>query len=392
LKNKLKIGFFLSIKPYAGGMFQYTQSILDALLSLNNQHFDIIIVYQDDRWREILAKRGVQVKKLSSLAFGLLISDALLFLRTPRSVAKKINVNMNPLVKDLMSYKCDAWIFSAQESLTYQVPFKTIAAIHDLMHRYEKSFPEASSLLRYPIRDFRFKNITQNSEIILVDSFLGRDQVIESYAIPKKKISVLPYVYPQYLKQPYDSGALNQHYKLPKKFIFYPAQFWPHKNHLNLIKALSIALEKCPEMYLVLTGSKSRNYKNIISLIDKLNLKDRVRILGYVPDANMAFLYHHARAMIMPTFFGPTNIPPLEALSCGCPVLVSNVYAMPEQLGKAALYFDPTSPNSIADAIKKIWSNDRLHKTYKVRAIQYTKKNDQSRFNQIFKNILTKLM
>jgi glycosyltransferase involved in cell wall biosynthesis len=260
------------------------------------------------------------------------------------------------------------------------------------MHRYEKSFPEANSLLRYPIRDFRFKNIAQNSELILVDSFLGGDQVIESYGVPKKNISVLPYVYPQYLKEPYSSNKLNQLYKLPKKFIFYPAQFWLHKNHLNLIKAVSIALKKYPDIYLVLTGSKSRNYKNIISLIDKLNLKDRVRILGYVPDANMAFLYHHARAMIMPTFFGPTNIPPLEALSCGCPVLVSNVYAMPKQLGNAALYFEPTSPKSIADAIKKIWSNDRLHKTYKVRAIQYTKKNDQSRFNQIFKNILTKLM
>jgi hypothetical protein len=64
---------------------------------------------------------------------------------------------------------------------------------------------------------------------------------------------------------------------------------------------------------------------------------------------------------------------------------------MPEQLGNAALYFEPSSPDSIANTIKKIWSNDHLHKTYKNRAIQYTKKNNQSLFNQRFKSILTRL-
>jgi glycosyltransferase involved in cell wall biosynthesis len=391
LKNKLKIGFFLGVEPYAGGMFQYAQFMLDALLSLNKQHFDVTIAYHDDRWRNILVKQGVQGKKLSFVAFGLFISDALLLLRIPRFIAKKINACINPLVKNLMSYKCDAWIFPAQESLSYQVPFRVVAAIHDLMHRYEKSFPEASSLLRYPIRDFRFKNIAQNSDIILVDSLLGGDHVEESYLIPKKKISVLPYTYPQYLKEAFDNNKLSQYYKLPKKFIFYPAQFWPHKNHLNLIRALSISLKKYPDIYLVLTGSKNRNYKNINKLIESLNLKERVVILGHVPDKNMAFLYRHARAMIMPTFFGPTNIPPIEALSCGCPALVSHVYGMPEQLGNAALYFEPSSPDSIANTIKKIWSNDHLHKTYKNRAIQYTKKNNQSLFNQRFKSILTRL-
>ncbi len=391
MKNKLKIGFFLGVEPFAGGMFQYAQSILDALLSLNKQHFDITIVYKDDRWHEILMKRGVNGKKLSSFIFGLLISDALLLLRIPRFFAKKINVCINPLVKNLMSHKCDIWIFPAQESLSYQVPFRVVAAIHDLMHRYERSFPEASSWLRFLIRDFRFKNIAENSEVILVDSLLGGDHVIKSYQIPKKKISVLPYAYPHYLKETYDHNELTQFYKLPKKFIFYPAQFWPHKNHLNLISALSISLKKCPDIHLVLTGSKSRNYKNIVKHIHSLNLDNRVIILGHVPDKNMAFLYHHARAMIMPTYFGPTNIPPIEALSCKCPILVSRVYAMPEQLGNAALYFEPSSPENIADAINKIWLNDGLHATYKARSIQYTKKNNHASFNQRFQNILLKL-
>jgi glycosyltransferase involved in cell wall biosynthesis len=70
--------------------------------------------------------------------------------------------------------------------------------------------------------------------------------------------------------------------------------------------------------------------------------------------------YRRARALVMPTFFGPTNIPPLEALSCGCPVAVSNIYAMPEQLGDAALYFDPASPSEIASALERLWRDDAL--------------------------------
>ena len=62
----------------------------------------------------------------------------------------------------------------------------------------------------------------------------------------------------------------------------------------------------------------------------------------------------------MPTYFGPTNIPPLEANQYGCPVAVSNIYAMPEQLGKGAIYFDQKSDESIAYAIKKLWTDDAL--------------------------------
>ena len=64
--------------------------------------------------------------------------------------------------------------------------------------------------------------------------------------------------------------------------------------------------------------------------------------------------------MIMPTYFGPTNIPPLEAMALGCPVAVSNKYAMPEQVGKAGLLFNPDSPEEIASCIKKIWTDEKL--------------------------------
>ena len=62
----------------------------------------------------------------------------------------------------------------------------------------------------------------------------------------------------------------------------------------------------------------------------------------------------------MPSYFGPTNIPPLEAMALGCPVAVSNKYAMPEQVGKSGLLFNPDSPEEMAECIRKIWVDDKL--------------------------------
>jgi glycosyltransferase involved in cell wall biosynthesis len=74
----------------------------------------------------------------------------------------------------------------------------------------------------------------------------------------------------------------------------------------------------------------------------------------------MPGLYRAARALVMPTFFGPTNIPQLEAFALGCPVATSRIYGIPEQVGDAALLFDPSSVDEIYDAIEKLWTDDAL--------------------------------
>ena len=90
-----------------------------------------------------------------------------------------------------------------------------------------------------------------------------------------------------------------------------------------------------------------------------------VKILGFVSDENMIYLYKHAVGMVMPSYFGPTNIPPLEAMALGCPVAVSDKYAMPEQVGKAGLLFNPDSPEEIAECIKKMWLDEELREKMK---------------------------
>ena len=92
----------------------------------------------------------------------------------------------------------------------------------------------------------------------------------------------------------------------------------------------------------------------------KLGVKKNIIHLGYVEDNDMSVLYHEAEALVMPTFFGPTNIPILEAWTFGCPVITSDIRGIREQAGDAAFLVNPRSVDSIANGIKEVWEDKNL--------------------------------
>jgi glycosyltransferase involved in cell wall biosynthesis len=128
-----------------------------------------------------------------------------------------------------------------------------------------------------------------------------------------------------------------------------------------LIDAVKKALPQCEGLQLVLTGSYRHSYQALLDYVRSQNLDDVIHFIGYVPNEDLVGFYSRSYALIYPSFFGPTNIPPLEAMELGCPVLVSDIYAVPEQCGDAALYFNPHSVEEIAQCIKRIWNDPKLH-------------------------------
>jgi glycosyltransferase involved in cell wall biosynthesis len=233
--------------------------------------------------------------------------------------------------------------------------------------------------------------ICEYSDGILVDSAIGKTQVIESYNIDCNKVFILPFVPPNYLLESKEVDIYSK-FNLPKKFIFYPAQFWEHKNHLRLIEAIEILKNKNIDVNLVLVGSQKNNYKKVVNKISEYALEDRVQILGYVSNDEIYTLYKKAIGMSFVSLIGPTNIPPMEAMLCGCPLICSNVYAMPDQTGDAALLIDPFDANAIANAIELLWFNDNLRLELKNKGLVKAKEYNQSDFNLLFENIINKLV
>jgi glycosyltransferase involved in cell wall biosynthesis len=142
--------------------------------------------------------------------------------------------------------------------------------------------------------------------------------------------------------------------KLPEKFLFYPAQFWAHKNHLRLIEALRDVASEVPDLNLVLTGRKRDEYEAVMSAVNKFGLSERVFHLGYVAQDDLQAIYRLATALVMPSLFESVSIPVYEAFQVGTPVAASGILAIPEQVGDAGVLFDPTSVASIRQAILKI--------------------------------------
>jgi len=384
-----RIGLYLGVAPNAGGMFQYAQSMVEALSHLDPKLWQVVIAHGDTDWVPILARFELTGHVLRYVRLGQRIADAAMSLRLSAPLTRALSKLINPLVRELLALDCGTWIFPAQESLTYQVPgIQAIGTIHDLMHRYEPHFPEVSARFRYGIREHRFGNIACHSAAVLVDSEVGREHVVESYRVPRERIWPLYYVAPSYLHDTTPRADFDAHYQLPARFVFYPAQFWPHKNHLRLLEAISIVANTHPDIALVLSGGKRHAIEQVRAHAKKLRIEDKVFFVGYVPDADLAGFYKRARALVMPTFFGPTNIPPLEALSLGCPAIVSGIYGMPEQCGDAALYFDPKCPKEIADQIARVWIDDALVASMTCRGIERSRKQGQAQFNHRILHVL----
>jgi len=158
----------------------------------------------------------------------------------------------------------------------------------------------------------------------------------------------------------YNFENISQNFSLPDEFIFYPAQFWEHKNHIAIIKALTILKDKGVLIHCVFVGSKKNSYEFVRSKIDEYELNSQFTFLDYVSNEELVFLYKKAKALVMPTYLGPTNIPQLEAFALGCPVVTSDIYGIPEQVGKAALLINPNDELSLSNAILTIYENNEL--------------------------------
>lgn len=382
--RRSRIGLFLNARRVDGGLFQTSLCILDALAALPRERYEVMVVYALDEWAPHVARSGVparrvRVNRLAGLCD--LWSWQLIFL--PISLWRRASPLFHPVAKALVDARCDLWVFPAQDRWTYMAPVEALGSIPDLMHRHERQFPEVSARGLYHSRERHYRNTCRWTRGVFVDSELGRHHVRDAYGMALDRIFILPWLAPAHVSAAPPAG-FDARYALPDKFVFYPAQFWLHKNHRTLIEAVARVRETVPDVHLVLTGAPLNGYELAMARVRELGVADSVLYFGYVPDEDIGEFYRRARAMVMPSFFGPTNTPPMEAFATGCPVATSNVYANAEQVGDAALLFDPRSAAELADCITRLWQDDGLcadlQRRGAARAAAWTQSHYNARF------------
>ncbi len=149
--------------------------------------------------------------------------------------------------------------------------------------------------------------------------------------------------------------------QITQPYLLFLGSLKPSKNVEGLIRAFDLLENK--SLRLVIAGKKAWLYDKIFSLVQSLNLSDRIIFTGFVPDADVPALMSQAEAFVLPSFYEGFGIPVLEAMACGTPVVISRVASLPEVAGPAGIYVNPDQPDSIAEGIRKALKNkDNLRK------------------------------
>ncbi|MHB0856566.1 MAG: glycosyltransferase family 4 protein [Anaerolineae bacterium] len=152
---------------------------------------------------------------------------------------------------------------------------------------------------------------------------------------------------------------LRSRYALPTAFWLYVAHFYPHKNHVRLLKAYSLLRERGKNPWpLILRGDDAGAGKGLAEMIQRLSLQDSVRFLPRLEEDELPVMYSAATAMVYPTLYEGGGMPLPEALACGCPVAASDIPTTREFAGDAALLYDPTDVEAIASAMHHLQSSE----------------------------------
>ena len=179
-----------------------------------------------------------------------------------------------------------------------------------------------------------------------------------------ENIHVVPHGVDRYLR-PGARGtkdALRAKLGLTRPYILFLGGITPLKNIGNLLRAFG-RLAATHDVDLVLAGFKRWSFERELQPIQELDLKDRVRYVGYIPDEDLAALYSAAECLALPSWYEGFGIPIVEAMACGCPVVTSGGrHAAPEVAGGAALLVDPADPVSIADGLARVLDEPDLRR------------------------------
>lgn len=193
-----------------------------------------------------------------------------------------------------------------------------------------------------------------------------------------------------------DSEAARNHVRdrfgIERRFVLFVSNFQRKKNAERLVEAFGQVARDRPDIQLVLAGWHTARFQLVRDRVQELGLERSVRVLGHVPDDALPALYAGADAFALPSLHEGFGIPVLEAMACGTPVLASNVYALPEVCGDAAVLVDPYSVDAIAEGLISILGNTtraaELRRRGLERASQFTWRRSAERHLEAYERLL----
>lgn len=337
-----------------GGILQYSRAVFQRLLTLSEYRFVLFLEPGCTAFEDIKVETRIlenrKTRFIETVRFLSLLADIpakRLITRKERRMMEDIDLFYSPIISTFPSFFCEK-------------PF--VFTLHDLQEKYFPEFFPFFERLKRHLVNFRLAN--RAFRIVCESEAVKRD-IIHFLGIQDDKIRVIPAPPMNQFLNISESGTdsleiVRRKYELPRDFLFYPAQFWPHKNHKLLFEALKLLHRRFPELKLILTGSKGSALEQLEALARDLGLSNSVAFLGYLPTEELMGIYRLSKMLVMPSLFESISIPIFEAFSLKVPVVCSNVTSLPDQIGDAGLLFDPHSVDDLAAKIEMLLQDPDL--------------------------------
>ena len=354
----MKIAAIIENKITAGGGF--TMSV-DLLLSLkkaiiNSKHEIIIFNYQKEN-SELLEKLGLNFINLKENIFDQIFAF-LNYNLLGTFVQSKLKFHTF-FEKKLIKKDIDFVFFVTPSPKPFYLQKINYAlTVYDLCHRDFPEFSEVKAYNIYYLRELILSRCIGPATLVVTESEKLKKMISKQFSKDENRIISIPNG-PSPLFNSIDKkkeSIVIDNFELPEKYFFYPAQFWEHKNHIRILKAIKLLKDKKIIVNFVFCGKDKGNLKNIRKKINNLNIGNQIKIFDFLSNEKIKLAYKNAIALVMPTYFGPTNIPPLDAWANEVPVIYSK--HLSEQTSDAAILIDPNSTTELAESIEKMLNNE----------------------------------
>lgn len=343
----MKIAILLNLADKtSGGSFRFNSMIYQALLAKQSSiHHELFFIFEKEN--DLAARPDLTLpNKLHSRFYFLfqLIKEIFFFVYRRKMISLD-NCRSSWLNRKLLAHDVKAVWSVNPLSMIISLPYLTTC--WDLSHKIAPYFKEfTDSGMQLAKQDKISRSIFARAFKIIVGTQIGKEQISNAFGIPGNRIMVqaLPTLY---------SKSINKSSRNQFQFV-YPANFWSHKNHLVIVRAVKdlIADENFPIKF-IFTGSDKGNFQYIRNLVSHFALDDYFEFKGFISNEDLVELYGTSNACVYSSLIGPDNLPPLEALAFGSKAIVADIPGAREQLGEFADYFDPFDSKSLSRLIKQ---------------------------------------
>jgi glycosyltransferase involved in cell wall biosynthesis len=272
------------------------------------------------------------------------------------------------------------WILRPYE-LNITIPY--VFTVWDLGHRILPYFPEMNLGNReWSHREQLYKSMLYRAAYIITGNETGKKEILANYPVSPDKIKIIPFPLSGFCFQNIQPEKPN---KIKQPFVFYPAQFWAHKNHVAIVEAIAWLRDmKDVTINCYFVGSDHGNQRYIENIIKKYHLENQIFVLGFVPLPELIWLYKNALAMVYVSLLGPNNLPPLEAVALGCPLILSNIPGHLEQMRDVCLAVDATNSTNIGEAVLSLYKDSEIRNNLILSGLTFAKKfRNYSYFQQM---------